>query len=211
MIAAKLISEVVGKVISTGLILIIINNSASANPRIETSKKRSPATPNSVTIVNPNPKIFSEAPCNYSLLLLAESLRAIKQVQTPTNSNSETQAPSEPEIKHWSEAQENRKALVRAINGQFNVRLINYTNTAITYELVGHTNQRQLTKNTSFMLEDLPMPVTITVLREDGGLVKVTPRPAAPGILELKLDEALNLDQDRRAVRVREGGSLLVY
>lgn len=55
------------------------------------------------------------------------------------------------------------------------------------------------------------MPVTVTVLREDGGLVQITPRPAVPGILELRLDEALNLDQDRRAVRVREGGSLLIY
>ena len=55
------------------------------------------------------------------------------------------------------------------------------------------------------------MPVTVTVLREDGGLVRVTPKPVAPGILELRLDEALNLDQDRRAVRVREGGSLLIY
>ncbi len=88
---------------------------------------------------------------------------------------------------------------------------MNSTNTAVTYELIGHTNQRQLTGNTSFMLQNLAMPVTVTVLRADGGLVKITPRPAAPGILELRLDEALNLDQDRRAVRVRKGGSLLVY
>ena len=60
------------------------------------------------------------------------------------------------------------------------------------------------------MLEDLAMPVTVTVLREDGGLIRVTPKPVAPGILELRLDEALNLDQDRRAV-IREGGSLLIY
>ncbi len=61
------------------------------------------------------------------------------------------------------------------------------------------------------MLEDLAMPVAVTVLREDGGLIRVTPKPVAPGILELRLDEALNLDQDRRGVRVREGGSLLIY
>lgn len=60
------------------------------------------------------------------------------------------------------------------------------------------------------MLEDLAMPVTVTVFREDGRLIRVTPT-VAPGILELRLDEALNLDQDRRAVRVREGGSLLIY
>lgn len=88
---------------------------------------------------------------------------------------------------------------------------MNSTNTAVTYELIGHTNQRQLTGNTSFMLQNLAMPVTVTVLRADGGLIKITPRPAAPGILELRLDEALNLDQDRRAVRVRKGDSLLVY
>lgn len=216
MIAAKLVSEVAGKAILIGLPLIIITNCASANPGMETNKKRSPTTPNLVAtskkLNSPlNPSVFWEAPYNRSLLLLAKSLRLTKQLQTPANSDIENQAPSEPEIKPWSEAQENRKALVKAINGQFKIRLMNSTNTAVTYELIGHTNQRQLTGNTSFMLQNLAMPVTVTVLRADGGLVKIIPRPAAPGILELRLDEALNLDQDRRAVRVRKGGSLLVY
>jgi hypothetical protein len=208
---SKLAREVVGKATSISLFLTIATNSASANPGLEADKKRSPIASNSATVLNPNPSVFSESPYNRLSLLLADSSQATKQAQMPASDDTETQAPSEPEIKPRSEAQENRIALVKAVNGQFKIRLVNYTNTAITYELVGHTNQRQLTANTSFMLQDLAMPVTVTVLREDGGLVKVTPRPAAPGILELRLDEALNLDQDRRAVRVREGGSLLVY
>ncbi len=201
------------KVIGTALIgiplVMIINLPLSANPSKENSSKNSSITAKAATedqtfILNPNPSIFSEAPYNRSQIQLAEKLRATKQLQTPAKN-------SEPETKPWSEAQENRLALVKAINGQFNVRLLNLTNTEVTYELVGHTNQRQLTGNTSFLLQDLAMPVTVTVLREDGGLVKITPKPAAPGILELRLDEALNLDQDRRAVRVREGGSLLIY
>ena len=134
-----------------------------------------------------------------------------KQVETQVKPDAESQETNQSAEKPWSEAQENRKALVKAINGQFNIRLMNTTNTEVTYELVGHTNQRQLTGNTNFLLQDIAMPVTVTVLREDGGLIRVTPIPVAPGILELKLDEALNLDQDRWAVRVREGGSLLIY
>ncbi len=218
MIVGKIVS-VVAQTVLIGLPLVAIASAASANPTKENSLKSSLAEALSqsastpiTSALNPNPSIFSEVPYNRSLLLLAQSLRTTEQAQKPAvNSDAENRDANQAEIKPWSEAQENRKALVKAINGQFNIRLMNSTNTEITYELVGHTNQRQLTGNTNFILQDLAMPVTITVLRADGGLVRVTPKPAAPGILELRLDEALNLDQDRRAVRVREGGSLLIY
>lgn len=217
MITGKIFS-LVARTVLIGLPLVTIAPLVSANPKIVSKLKLSQATntpaiaktPSQTSVLNPNPSIFSEAPYNQSQLILAE-IRLTKQAPTPENSDAQNATPSETEVKPWSEAQENRIALVKAINGQFNIRLINSTNTEVTYELVGHTNQRQLTGNTNFLLEDLAMPVTVTVLREDGGLVRVTPRPAAPGILELRLDEALNLDQDRRAVRVREGGSLLIY
>ncbi len=221
MMAAKVIAW---KAIPIGLSLLMVNSAATANPTIEVKLKKSLTTPNLATIgktpsqssvkltsaLNPNPNNFQEAPYNYSLLLLAKKLQT-KQVETQVKQDAESQETNQSAEKPWSEAQENRKALVKAINGQFNIRLTNTTNTEVTYELVGHTNQRQLTGNTNFLLQDIAMPVTVTVLREDGGLIRVTPIPAAPGILELKLDEALNLDQDRRAVRVREGGSLLIY
>ncbi len=218
MITGKIFSLVAHTVL-IGLPLVTIAPLVSANPEIVSKLKLSQATttpaiaktPSQTSALNPNPSIFSEAPYNQSQLILAEKLRLTKQAPTPENSDAQNATPSETEVKPWSEAQENRIALVKAINGQFNIRLINSTNTEVTYELVGHTNQRQLTGNTNFLLQDLAMPVTVTVLREDGGLIRVTPRPAAPGILELRLDEALNLDQDRRAVRVREGGSLLIY
>ncbi|PSB31032.1 hypothetical protein [Chlorogloea sp. CCALA 695] len=212
MITAKIVS-LVAKTVLIGLPLVAIAPSVSANPKMASKLKLLPTTTNQrqTSALNPHPSIFAQAPYNRSQLMLRESLRLAKQVQKPANSDAENSTPSQSEVKPWSESQENRKALVKAINGQFNIRLRNLTNTEVTYELVGHTNQRQLTGNNNFMLEDLAMPVTVTVLREDGGLIRVTPKPVAPGILELRLDEALNLDQDRRAVRVREGGSLLIY
>ncbi|WP_009632619.1 hypothetical protein [Synechocystis sp. PCC 7509] len=214
MIKAKIVGLVTRSVL-IGLPLVAIATSVSANPEITSKLKLSQVTkvetPKENSALNPHPRIFSEAPYNRSILVLAEKLRLTKQAPTPENSDAQNAIPSETEVKPWSEAQENRIALVKAINGQFNIRLMNTTNTEVTYELVGHTNQRQLTGNTNFLLQDIAMPVTVTVLREDGGLIKVIPKPAAPGILELRLDEALNLDQDRRAVRVREGGSLLIY
>ena len=211
MITAKIVS-LVAKTVLIGLPLVAIAQAVSANPKMESKLKLLLTTNHSQTsVLNPHPSIFAQAPYNRSQLMLGESLRLAKQVQKPADSDAENKTPSQREVKPWSEAQENRKALVKAINGQFNIRLRNLTNTEVTYELVGHTNQRQLTGNKNFMLEDLAMPVTVTVLREDGGLIRVTPKPVAPGILELRLDEALNLDQDRRAVRVREGGSLLIY
>ena len=211
MITAKIVS-LVAKTVLIGLPLVAIAQAVSANPKMESKLKLLLTTNHSQTsVLNPHPSIFAQAPYNRSQLMLGESLRLAKQVQKPADSDAENKTPSQREVNPWSEAQENRKALVKAINGQFNIRLRNLTNTEVTYELVGHTNQRQLTGNKNFMLEDLAMPVTVTVLREDGGLIRVTPKPVAPGILELRLDEALNLDQDRRAVRVREGGSLLIY
>ena len=202
MITAKIVS-LVAKTVLIGLPLVVIAPSGSANPKT--------ANLSQTSALNPYPSIFAEAPYNRSQIMLGKSLSLAKQVQKPANSDAENPTPSQNEVKPWSESQENRKALVKAINGQFDIRLRNLTNTEVTYELVGHTNQRQLTGNTNYLLENLAMPVTVTVLREDGGLVRVTPKPIAPGILELRLDEALNLDQDRRAVRVREGGSLLIY
>ena len=231
MIAAK---KIACEAVLIGLPLLMVTSSATANPTLEATLKQSLLTEKTPSqssakinfALNPNPNIFQEAPYNSSSILLAEKLRTKQgeasvnpdaespepsQGETPVNPDAESQEPSQSEVKPWSEAQENRIALVKAINGQFNIRLMNTTNTEVTYELVGHTNQRQLTGNTNFLLQDIAMPVTVTVLREDGGLIRVTPKPAAPGILELRLDEALNLDQDRRAVRVREGGSLLIY
>jgi hypothetical protein len=201
MITAKIVS-LVARTVLIGLPLVAIAQAVSASPKT--------ANVSQTSALNPYPSIFAESPYNRSQIVLGESLRLTKQVQKPTNSDAENQTPKS-EVKPWSESQENRKALVKAINGQFDIRLRNLTNTEVTYELVGHTNQRQLTGNTNYLLQNLAMPVTVTVLREDGGLVRVTPKPIAPGILELRFDEALNLDQDRRAVRVREGGSLLIY
>lgn len=160
MIKAKIVGLVTRSVL-IGLPLVAIATSVSANPEITSKLKLSQVTkvetPKENSALNPHPRIFSEAPYNRSILVLAEKLRLTKQAPTPENSDAQNAIPSETEVKPWSEAQENRIALVKAINGQFNIRLMNTTNTEVTYELVGHTNQRQLTGNTNFLLQDIAM------------------------------------------------------
>ena len=143
MIAAKIVS-LVARTVLIGLPLIAIAPRVSANPKTANFSQTS--------ALNPHPSIFAQAPYNRSQIMLGKSLRLAKQVQKPANSDAENKTPSQSEVKPWAEAQENRKALVKAINGQFDIRLRNLTNTEVTYELVGHTNQRQLTGNTNFML-----------------------------------------------------------
>lgn len=107
---------------------------------------------------NPNPSIFSEASYNrlFAQILIAENLQATEQIQTSVNSNAENKMPSQTEVKPWSEAQKNRKALVKAINGQFNIRLMNSTSRVvieiaiiIRTQDVRHTQSHLVNKQTA--------------------------------------------------------------
>jgi hypothetical protein len=96
--------------------------------------------------------------------------------------------------------------------GKVNVQLKNMTDTDITYQAIGHTQQRTLVGQTDLVLRDLPAPVTITFLRPDAGFVRVT-MVANPGsdILVLVLDEATGLNDSQISVRVQSNGNVLSY
>jgi hypothetical protein len=96
--------------------------------------------------------------------------------------------------------------------GKVNVQLKNMTNTDITYQAIGHTQQRTLVGKTDVVLQDLPAPVTITFLRPDAGFVRVT-MAADPGsgVLVLMLDEATGLNNSQTSARVQSNGNVLAY
>nr|WP_290226028.1 hypothetical protein [Trichocoleus desertorum] len=66
-------------------------------------------------------------------------------------------------------------ATVMPLNGRVDVMLRNNTGTTITYEVIGHTQPRSLAGGAEVMLQDLPVPMTITTLRPDRGLVQIAP------------------------------------
>jgi hypothetical protein len=59
------------------------------------------------------------------------------------------------------------------------------------------------------MLKGLSAPVTVTLYRNDGGLLQVTPQPTStPGMLEVRLDATTNFGQEKNTVRIQENGSV---
>jgi hypothetical protein len=96
--------------------------------------------------------------------------------------------------------------------GRVNVQLKNMTNTSITYQALGHTQQRTLMAKTDLVLQDLPAPVTLTFLRPDAGFIRVTmASDAGSGVLVLMLDEATGLSNSQTSARVQSNGNVLAY
>ena len=102
-------------------------------------------------------------------------------------------------------------AMVMPMDGQVNVTLKNNTNALITYEAVGHTQRRYLQSKEETTLQDLPLPLTLTMVRQDDGFIKVTPVSTESGMLEISLDEDRQpLDDKQGAVRIQEDGKVFV-
>jgi uncharacterized protein YsxB (DUF464 family) len=97
------------------------------------------------------------------------------------------------------------------MNGTVNVRLKNNTNAIVTYEAVGHTQRRILPGREETVLRSLPTPVTITMVRQDEGLLKVTPvSTKEQGVLEVSLDEEKTLDDNQGTLRIQRDGQVFL-
>ncbi|MGH8002880.1 MAG: hypothetical protein ACREPR_26465 [Brasilonema sp.] len=101
-------------------------------------------------------------------------------------------------------------ALVTPANGKVSVRLKNNTNARINYEALGYTGQRVLSGRTEVVLQNLPLPVTISTVRQDNGFVKVTPTSTKSGLIELSLDEQRNTSDKQGVVRIQEDGKVFL-
>jgi len=99
-------------------------------------------------------------------------------------------------------------ATVMPVNGQIDVRLTNDTNALITYEAVSFTQRRTLAAGETIVLQDLPTPVTLTMVRQDRGLLDVSAVSSEPGMLEVTLDEAQNLDDNQGVLRIQSNGQV---
>lgn len=97
-------------------------------------------------------------------------------------------------------------------NGTINVRLKNNTNAVVTYEAIQYTQRRTLAPGEETVLQNVPVPVTVTFVRQDNGFVEAAPI-ATPerGVLSLQLDEdATPLDANQGVVRVQRDGQVFL-
>jgi hypothetical protein len=99
-------------------------------------------------------------------------------------------------------------ATVKPINSLVDVKLRNDTNTAITYQAIGHTGERTLLGKQEVTLRSLSLPLTLTTIRQDKGLLKILPlSTSSTGVLELSLNETTNFSESQTSIMIQpEGG-----
>lgn len=102
-------------------------------------------------------------------------------------------------------------ATVTPMAGQVSVKLINGTNTPISYQAIGHTESRMLARGAEIVLQNLPTPVTVTMVRVDGGLLKVKPMSSSQtGMLAVSINETANLDDNQGVLRIQPDGQVFL-
>lgn len=173
--------------------------------------------------VNPCPGIYYEEPFNRTRLVpqgcppnAATQRDGIpNRVTTDREAFTEPLTPAPPPVgviqPPVPETRSNAIALVTPIDGKVDVKLKNNTNTTISYEAIGHTQRRFIAGGEEIVLQDLPTPVTITTVRQDRGLVDVTPvSTSQAGVLEVSLNESTNLDDSLGALRIQRDGQVFL-
>ncbi len=103
-------------------------------------------------------------------------------------------------------------ATVMPMNGTVSVKLKNNTNALVTYEAVGYTQRRVLAGGQETVLRNLPVPVTVTFVRQDKGFVEALPLSASKdGVLEVGLKEdASPLDSNQGVLRIQRNGQVFL-
>jgi hypothetical protein len=170
--------------------------------------------------LNPCPGIFYEEPHNNRVLVPqgcppnAATLRLTQQGQVsgeqtvPVAPNVTGVTPIQPPL---PETRQNPIAIITPTTGTVDVRLRNNTNARVSYQAIGHTEPRLLAGREEIVLQGLPTPVTITMIREDGGLLQVQPTSTSEeGILTVLLDETTNINNSRSALRIQKDGQVFL-
>ena len=176
-----------------------------------------PARPNPKR--NPCPKIYYEEPYNNKVIVPAgctpnaatqrwkKTGQAVDQsldVVSPVTNVKPIQPPV-------PENRANAVATIKPMMGKVSVMLKNDTNARISYQAVTYTEVRYLEPGKEVTLSDLPTPVTITMVREDKGLLRVMPMSAKEdGMLTVNLDEKTKFDNNQGVLRIQEDGDVFL-
>lgn len=182
----------------------------------------------SAQLRNPCPQLYYEEPFNSDRAVPAgcppnaATQRLIDQgrvpaspiVSPPSNGSIDSTAP--PAIDSATpplpETVQNVIATVTPVSGAVDVVLQNETNTPITYQALQSTDQRTLAAGAEVVLQGLPTPTTINLIRPDGGFIRVAAVPnQEPGRLSLSLNATGNLGENVRSLQIQADGQVLAY
>lgn len=94
--------------------------------------------------------------------------------------------------------------------GQVNIALVNQTGTAITYQVLGDTEERRLPTATKYTLQRLPAPANMSFYRPDRGPIDATIQSTAPGELQIIFNRGPNSDRDHTFLSVLDSGQVFL-
>ena len=104
---------------------------------------------------------------------------------------------------------QNAVAMVSPTNGQVSIRLVNKTNAAIVYQVIGDTQLRTLAGRSEVMLQGLRTPTNVAFYRQDRGLLMVTPQTSSRNsMLDVTLQETTDFAMDRTSMRIENNGAV---
>jgi hypothetical protein len=89
------------------------------------------------------------------------------------------------------------------------VILNNVTDVPISYEVLGSAEPpRSLSVGRQVVLRKVQVPVTISVIRQDKGLIGIEPIASRSGLLELNLNENPTIDRIYGVIRIDSDGQV---
>ncbi|MBC1239768.1 hypothetical protein [Nostoc sp. 2RC] len=169
--------------------------------------------------VNPCPSIFYEEPHRDRVLTPPgcppneATLKFGQQQQTNSSQSIVVPVYRRPSNAIQPPLPESRQSAIATITptaGRVDVKLKNNTNAGISYQAIGQTQPRYLAGGQEFVLRNLPTPISITVVRQDGGLLKVMPTSTSGGTLSVSLDETTNFNNDQGVLRIQKDGQVFL-
>ena len=164
------------------------------------------------SVLNPCPRIYYEEPHNSSRVVPQgcppnAATRLLEQERLPSSATLPQVQPAQPVPQ--------QQAALTAIApqaGRVNVQMRNAMNTEVTYQVIGQTEQRTLAGGQAVNLQNLSAAVTMTFVRSDGGLVRVTPIAGSEvGVLAIALNEASGLNTSQTTLRIQGNGGVFAY
>jgi hypothetical protein len=165
---------------------------------------------------NPCPRIYYEEPFDTTRSVPAgcpaNAATRLRQPPTAPRLTPNPQAGNASPTPPLPETVQETIAVVTPVGGTVDIRLQNDATTAITYQVVGNTEQRTLSGGQQVVLQGLPVPTTLTLVRPDGGFVKVRPLAAeTTGVLSLSLVGTGDLGENVRTLNIQPNGQVLAY
>jgi hypothetical protein len=155
---------------------------------------------------NPCPRIYYEEPFNSTRPAPqgcpANAAAQQRDAQSPPSATP-VQTPLPEQLQEPS-------AKVVPNNGAVNLNLVNQTGTTVVFEVIGRVDERQLAGRTNVTLQDLKLPINLTLVRPDGGFLVVEPSATAPGTLEVRLREAESVDRSSITLSIQEDGNVFL-